>query len=125
MAKNSKKLIGAWAFLVGVILAVVMGLVGQTAVMATFAPWAVGILVIAGILIGLLNVTGKESQKFLLAGLAMVIVASLGISIVGGSLDTIGSVSNILVSILLYLLILFVPTTIIVALKSVFDIARD
>ncbi len=57
--------IGFWAFIVGLILAVVAGLVapGNGAIVIT--------LVILGLLIGLLNITGKEIMLFLVATIAL------------------------------------------------------
>ena len=123
MAKNSKRLVGAWAFLIGVLVALVVGVIGDS-LPAELQVWVLGVLVLAGILVGLLNVNAKETSGFLLAALALVIVSFMG----GNVIDSFGSVSIIgpmLKNILLYLLVLFVPTTIIVALKSVFEIARD
>ncbi|MFA5259228.1 MAG: hypothetical protein WC979_07195 [Candidatus Pacearchaeota archaeon] len=123
MAKNSKKLIGAWAFLIGVLVAVVVGVIGDS-LSSGLQVWVLGILVLAGILVGILNVNAKETSGFLLAALALVIVSFMG----GNVIDSFGTVKIIgpmLKNILLYLLVLFVPTTIIVALKSVFEIARD
>ena len=119
-----KKLVGAWAFLIGVLL---------TVVLAIFGPWIgysaksgiIGLLIIAGILVGLLNIGHKNSSKFLLAGLALVIVSFMGrdvISVLGTI--TFLNMGMIMRDILTYLLVLFVPATIIVALKSVFEIAH-
>ncbi len=116
MAKKKGKSLGAWAFLIGVILAIVLGLFpSQT--------WILTVLVVVGILVGLLNVTGTESRGFLLASLALVIVSAMG----GSAISALGGIplGEYLGFILNNLLILFVPATIIVALKSVFDIAKD
>ena len=123
MAKNSKKLIGAWAFLIGVLVALVVGVVGDS-LSSGLQIWVLGILVLAGILVGILNVNAKETSGFLLAALALVIVSFMGGSVID-SLGTVNIIGPILKNILLYLLVLFVPTTIIVALKSVFEIAKD
>ena len=115
MVKKSKKnLIGAWAFLIGVVLAIVLGLF-NTALGAnsTYILW---ILVVLGILVGLLNVTSKESSKFLLASLALVIVSYMG----QGVLSIIPQIGSILSA----FLVLFVPATIIVALRNLFDLAK-
>ena len=123
MAKNSKKLIGAWAFLIGVLVALVVGVVGDC-LSSGLQIWVLGFLVLAGILVGILNVNAKETSGFLLAALALVIVSFMGGSVID-SLGTVNIIGPILKNILLYLLVLFVPTTIIVALKSVFEIAKD
>ena len=77
-----------------------------------------GVLVILGIIIGLLNVTAKESSGFLLASLALVIVSILGQSVLNTIIPQIGSILNML-------LIIFIPATVIVALKTIFEISKN
>lgn len=115
MAKKGKqkRSLGAWAFLIGVVLALILGLFDVTGATGDMIVIA---LILIGIVVGLLNVGGEETSGFLLAALALVIASSLG-----GSVITIPILNNILSAIL----ILFVPTTIIVALKSVYEIAKD
>jgi len=116
MAKGKENLIGAWAFLIGVILAVVIGLFSAQ-LGASTAEWISILLVVLGLLIGLLNVGTKDAMTFLLSGAVLVIVSSMG----SMALMVIPTVDAILVA----LLQLFVPATIIVALKAVFAIAKD
>lgn len=113
--KSGKNLIGAWAFLIGVVLSILIGLF--SVYLGSKITIILGILVVLGIIVGLLNVKGKESSKFLLASLALVIVGYMG----QGVLSIIPQIGAILSA----LLVLFVPATIIVALKNVFDIAKD
>jgi hypothetical protein len=114
MPKVKGNVLGAWAFLIGVILAVVIGLLGLTSEI-----W-VTILLVLGIIIGLLNIGGAELKEFMLAGTVLVIVSALG----GQSLLSLTvSVVNI-GAILQALVTLFVPATIVVALKAVFAIAK-
>ena len=120
--KSKRKVIGAWAFLIGVVLAVILGIFGVTnSIVLAF-------LVIAGIIVGILNVTNEESSGFLLAGVSLVLVSSLGLNAVSVfnnvSLGSI-QIGTMLIGILSALLILLVPATIIVALKSVFDLAKN
>ena len=63
--KSKKNLIGAWAFLIGVILAIALGLFSDY-LSATAYKTILVILVVLGIAIGLLNITVKENSKFLL-----------------------------------------------------------
>ena len=102
--------LGSWAFLLGVILAVLFGFVPQ-------AQWVIWVLVLLGLLVGLLNITDKEVTPFLTAGVILVITSSLGGNVFG--------TTGILGSILANMLTLFVPATIIVALKSVFTLAKS
>jgi len=79
------------------------------------------VLVVIGLLVGLLNVNDKEVQPFLLSGLALIIASALGASIVA----SIPKAGPIMASVLASLLIVFVPATIIVALKNVFSLSRN
>ena len=110
MVAKKKNLIGSWAFLIGVLLAVIFGLFEINVVIMS-------ILVILGLIIGLLNIADTEVRGFLMAGAILVIVAALGSS----ALNVIPIVGKILNA----LMALFVPATIIVALKSVFTLSRD
>ncbi|GAI87568.1 unnamed protein product, partial [marine sediment metagenome] len=77
-----------------------------------------------GIFVGFsINVGGKDSQTFLIAGAILVVVSKFGMESVTGSLIGIG-IGDIVSSVFAALLTLFVPATIIVALKTVFSIAK-
>jgi len=101
--------LGSWAFLIGVILAVIFGVVGG-------GTWLPILLIVLGLVIGLINITDKEVIPFLWAGTVLVIVSAFG----GQVFNNIGFMAAILAN----LLMLFVPATIIVALKSVFSMAK-
>ena len=111
MAKKGGNVLGSWAFLIGVILAVVLALIGTALTGA-----AAYVLVIAGIIVGLLNIADEETTPFLLAGAVLIIASALG----QGVVDVIPLFRNILNA----LLLLFVPATIIVAIRHVFSLAR-
>ena len=121
MVKAKENLIGAWAFLIGVILAVALGLFNQFFTGST-SNLAYATLVILGLIVGFLNVGDKDSTTFLLASLALVIVSGFGSSslVYVSNIPILGSLNAILSA----LLVLFVPATIIVALKTVFSIAK-
>jgi len=119
--KNLGSVIGAWAFLIGVILAVILGIF--SAQLTTASNAILSILVIAGILVGLLNVGSKDSTSFLLAAVSLVIVAYLGDTAIS-ALGAVALIGPMLSNILNALLVLFVPTAIIVALRVVFEIAK-
>ena len=70
-----------------------------------------------------INVFGKDSQTFLITGAILVIVSKFGMESVTGSLIGIG-IGDLVSSIFAALLALFVPATIIVALKSLFNMAK-
>jgi ATP synthase protein I len=106
--------IGAWAFLIGVILAVILGLFQANLGVVTWIPV---VLVLIGLVVGLLNVGVTDTSAFLLASVSLVIVTFMGSAV----LSVIPQVSAILSA----LLVLFVPAAVIVALRAVFVIARD
>ena len=110
MPKKGSNMLGSWAFLIGVILAIILGLFGV--ITSTIAI----ILVLIGLVVGLLNIADKEVQPFLMSGAVLIIAAAFGQQVVA----TIGFLDNILEA----LLLVFVPATIIVALKNVFSLAR-
>jgi hypothetical protein len=125
--KSKENEFGAWAFLMGVILAVLIGVVTvliPIPALTNYSAEIYGILVILGIIIGFWNVpTGKDSQTFLISSAILVIVSKFGMESVTGSLIGIG-IEDLVSSVFGALLVLFVPATIIVALKSVFSIAK-
>ena len=114
--KTGGNLLGAWAFIIGVILAIIFGVIPAT-FGGLWLPW---VLVIIGLLVGFLNIADVESQPFLIAGAILVIVAYFGGAVFTEARLGWGGLSNILGN----LLMVFVPATIIVALKSVFSFAR-
>ena len=116
MPIRNKNLVGSWSFLIGIFLAMVLGL-GFTGVYQTEILWAVFLL---GIVVGLLNIPVEEISGFLTSGTVLVLVSFLGIQV--GIFDAVApTITNMLKGILT----LFVPATIIVALKAVFVYAQQ
>ena len=103
--------VGKWAFLIGVILAVVLGLFDPV-----MGNWAI-VLVIIGLIVGLLNVTDKEVAPFLMSGAVLIIASALGGSLMS-EMPYVGAVLDALLAV-------FVPATVIVAIKNVFSLARN
>ena len=124
--RSQENSIGAWAFLIGVVLALLIGLSTTifsipTAVRYNTQIYAV--LVILGLVIGFIGVPGKDAQSFLWAGAVLVIVSRFGMDGVRGTLIGIG-VGDAVSSVFGAFLAMFVPATIVVALKTVFSIAK-
>lgn len=121
MVKSRENLLGAYAFLIGVVFAVFMGLF-QKLLSVEYSGLPYAFLMVLGIIIGFLNWNDRDSMTFLYASLSLVIVSGFG-------QNALVFVSNIpilssLNSVLAALLVMFVPATIIVALKVVFNIAK-
>ena len=123
--RSRENSVGAWAFLAGVILAVVIGLSTTLLpnALAQYNRQIYAILVLLGLIVGYFNIKAEESQTFLWAGAILVIVSRFGMDSVTGSLLGIG-IGPTVTSMFAALLALFVPATIVVALKTVFSIAK-
>ena len=112
MAKSGgMEMLGKWAFLIGVVLAVILGVLGPIT-----GTWAT-VLVVIGIIVGLLNIGAKEVSSFLMSGVVLIIASALGGNLMG-SLPYVGSILGAL-------LVIFVPATVIVAVRNVFSLARN
>jgi uncharacterized membrane protein len=109
--KPRKNFIGSWAFLLGVVLAVILGMLGN------FNSIWIIILVVVGLLVGLLNITEKEVMPFLMSGTALIIASALG----GSVFYNVQVLGNVLDA----LLVIFIPAVIIVAIKNVFNLAEN
>ena len=59
--------VGKWAFLAGVVLAIILGFLGPVT-----GTWAM-ILVAIGLIVGLLNVADKEVMHFLMSGAILIL----------------------------------------------------
>jgi len=118
---------GAWAFLIGVILAVMIGVSSSFLSLHSVMRYSAEIyatLVVIGLVVGFsIKVSGKDSEAFLITGAILVIVSHFGKESVIGSLIGIGII-DVVASTFAALLALFVPATIIVALKRVFALAN-
>jgi ATP synthase protein I len=102
--------IGKWAFLGGLAIAVIAGLGFEQ----TWFGW---ILALLGLVVGFLNITGEETQGFLLAAIGLMLSATAirGLPFVGDVLTRI--VSN--------LVVFLAPAVLVVALKALFQTAKQ
>ncbi len=115
-----ENLIGAWAFVIGIILAIAVGFF----VSGSISPLILLILSVLGVLVGFF-VAEKDVQTFLLAAVSLVIVSYMGISglVIGAAINGF-DIGHIISSVLQTLLALFVPATIVVVIKTVFSISK-
>ncbi|MEM4755513.1 MAG: hypothetical protein QW594_00050 [Candidatus Woesearchaeota archaeon] len=106
--------IGTIAFIVGVVLALIAGLWGLSDL------W-IAVLVLAGLIVGFLNVTADETNQFVLMTVAIIIVASLA----GTMLGVLGWIGTYLKGVFNAVVTFITPATIVVALKAIYAIAKD
>lgn len=99
--------VGHWAFIIGIILAVVAGV--------TAIPFLPLILFVLGLIVGCLNVTEKESTPFLVAVTALLIIGVAGLQFGG---ETLAAILNNFIA--------FVAAAgLIVALKQIITLAKQ
>lgn len=114
--------IGRYSFIGGVVIAVVLGLVpGST--LGTAAGWLTSLLVVLGLLVGFLNVTGKETKEFMMVATVLIIAAFAG----GASdkLVSVGYVGDYLKGIFAQVLTFVVPATVVVGLKDIWNLGQN
>ena len=117
--RSRENAVGAWAFLAGIMLSIIVGVFAG----GNINPYVVWILLFLGLVVGYF-VSEKNVRTFLLASVSLVVVSYVGISgmVLNAAISGI-QIGKVVSSILGALLMLFVPATIIVALKSVFSIS--
>ncbi|MFH1181757.1 MAG: hypothetical protein V1702_02265 [Candidatus Woesearchaeota archaeon] len=103
--------LGKWAFLLGILVALISGIASPN----TSQSPVVSLLIILGLLVGLLNITRKETTTFLLASLAFVIITFFG----GNVLGQVIGIGPYLTGILAAMVIFIVPAAILVAIKTI------
>ena len=123
--RSRENLIGAWAFLIGIILAVIVGVFATLIGKGSISPVLLGLLALLGLVVGYF-VAEKDVQTFLFAAVSLVIVSFAGIQGLVLSAAVLGiNINQLITSILGALMLLFIPATIVVALKTVFSLAKS
>jgi len=102
--------IGKWAFIIGLVIAVLAGLFYQP-------DWAIWVLAILGVIVGILNVTAEDTRGFLLAAIALTLSATAL-----NSLPVVGTAFSL---VLPFVVAFVAGATIVIALKELFQSARD
>jgi len=105
-----KEKIGRWAFIIGLLISVLAGLISiGTAGLA----W----LVALGVIVGFLNVTSKEVTGFLLATVALMMVGNVGLSL--------PAVGSFVTSVVSAFISFTAGAAAVVAIKELFVITRS
>src|SRR3989338_2261694 len=110
--------LGQWAFVLGVLLAVIFGFfkAGQWEAALTL------VLVIAGIVVGFLNVTEHETTPFMIAAAALMLTSAAKLTVID---DLVANVGTWLQNIVGNFAVLIAPAAVIVAVKAVWALAKD
>jgi len=112
-----EKKIGSYAFIVGVIIAIIAAFIG-----AGYEYYITLLLLILGLIVGFMNITQKEAFNFLIATIALLAANAatqwtLALDVSGVTLGT--WITTILGNISIFV----APAAVIVALKAIYDMA--
>lgn len=102
--------IGAWSFIAGLVIALIFAFIPS-------ADWMVWLLGVLGVIIGLLNIGDTEVKEFLIAAIAFVVSASSLVSVFG-AFAFIGQFFGNIIT-------LIGPAAAIVAIKALYNLAKD
>jgi hypothetical protein len=103
--------IGHWAFILGVVIAILAGFFGPATDVVAL------VLVILGIIVGFLNVSEKEMSSFLIAVIALLVAGAAG-------LQTLPLIGSIIGPMLINIATFVAPAAVIVALKAVYELGN-
>jgi hypothetical protein len=106
----NREMVGKWAFIIGLVVAVLAGILFQPG-------WAIWVLAILGVIVGLLNVAAEDTRGFLLASIALTLSAT--------ALNTLPIVGTALSYVLPFVVAFVAGGMIVVALKELFQTARQ
>lgn len=109
--------IGSWAFIIGVVIAIIVGLLGS-GVFGPIATWIPLVMVILGVLIGLLNISDKEITNFLVAVIALLAASGVNWALIPTVGVPLGAIFGNIAS-------LMAPAAIIVGIKAVWNMASS
>ena len=121
MITDKENLWGARAFLIGVILAIAAGVLSVS--LGNLNAIILGVLAVIGLAVGFMT-SSKDANTFLIASVSLVIVSFAGASGIKGIEFLQIEIGNIVSSVLGALLVMLIPATIIVAIKTLFWISR-
>ena len=114
------KTVGVWAFIIGIIIALLVGILAAN--MVAYMGTISAVVVILGLVVGILNVTEKEVTNFVIAAIGLatgaIAIANLGPLLpkgIGDMITTTFTVFSVFVA-----GAVFVP-----ALKAVYKISKD
>ncbi len=103
--------VGSYAFLLGVVIAVLAGLVQLvelvlgTVLIPGIAPWVAIVLVVLGLIVGLLNIHDKHVSDFLIATIAVAMIGLVALNPAIMVVDPVVSVINAIKWIINYIIL--------------------
>jgi hypothetical protein len=117
MSKTQKVLgfVGMGAFSVGLVMAIIYGVISRDNANVTLA------LVLLGIVVGFLNITRREMALLLLTAVALIVVGKASFSPLDDLVDGLGYSLNGIVG---YLAVFMAPAAVITAVRAIWTVGR-
>ena len=109
------KKIGHYAFIVGIIIAILAGLFPDARESSAI------LLLVLGLIVGFMNVTGKETQGFLIASIALLVAGGAA----NFALISWQGMGGIIEIILANITRFVAPAAVVVAVRAVFNLAEQ
>src|SRR3989338_5311982 len=109
MAATVMEKVGSWSFIIGFLIALVLGILDIA------SPMVIYVLLLLGLIVGLLNVSDKEIVHFLIATVALVVS--------GSAVAAIEQIPMVVANILVNITIFVVPAAVIGTVKAIYAIA--
>ncbi len=113
--KMKLKFVGKWAFLVGLIIAVLASF------LAGYETTVAVVLFVLGLVVGFLNISEKDSNKFLLGAVALLMGGVAAIS----ALAFLGDVSTLIGAVMTNFIAFISAAALVVAIKVIFETGKD
>ena len=114
--------LGEWAFIVGIVLAVIFGFFRA----GTWAGIVTLVLVVAGLVVGFLNVTEKETLPFLVAAIALMATSQADLKVIDSLFSAVNlTVGTWLQNIVSNIAVFVAPGAVVVAVKAIKSLAKD
>ena len=105
--------VGKWAFLAGILLAVLAGFFT--------IPYIMTILAVLGLVVGFLDITSRESHKYLMSVVALLVIGTASIS----TFSALGSFYGLTESIITNVIAFVAASGLVVAIKEILTMGRD
>ncbi len=137
MAKDMYTKIGSWAFLIGILIALLVGLYtaytmeseDEVFLYTDAGGWVIWLLVVIGAIVGILafigkgTITAKEGPNFLMAGIALLVMAGA----FWGWTDFITGpwIGSLLVGVSICLAIFVAPAVGLLAIKAIWEMGKE
>src|SRR3989344_7846698 len=85
MASNTMQQIGGYAFLLGVVIAIISNIFAGYAAMIALA------LIVLGVIVGILNISDKEVMPFMIASIGLIVAGTANLVVIDSFVAGLGT----------------------------------